>query len=349
MEYSTYTVDDFISDESFQRYCLKPDEQDIHFWTQWKAEHPEMLGKLEEARHFILSLEELNKQKQDITYYHRKQAIRDNLRNAITTTPASKSFSLRTWHLAAASVLIFGCALAAFHLARRGESVSPRIALVTYAEKSTLPGVRERFQLPDGSVVHLNSNSKLRYPRSFDGLNTRDVTLEGEAFFEVTKDATKPFTVHSQNVNTTALGTSFTVRAYTGKPVAVALNTGKVSVTSHTDSLQTDRVLLLPGQGAILPEGSQHLSTFQFDSKEYLAWKDGILYFNNASEQEVIAKLENWYGVEIKKKNKSVKKWEYKGEFHQKNLHEVLMSISFAMDFDYQIDGDTVTIHYKTK
>lgn len=349
MDYSHYTVDDFIADESFQRYCLKQDERDIDFWTGWQTSHPGMQRTLEEARTFILSLEGLNQQTQDIAYYHRKQAIRNKLRAAIATPQRTNVSSLRPWHLAAASVLILVCTLAAFYLVRKDEVLSPKAVALVYSEQSTLPGVRNSFQLPDGSVVYLNAGSRLRYPETFDGLKTRDVILEGEAFFEVVKDATKPFTVHSQGVNTTALGTSFTVRAYTGNPVSVALATGKVSVTHPTDSARVKKVLLLPGQGAELAEGSNQFSTFRFDSKEYLAWKDGTLYFSNAGEQEVIAKLENWFGVEITKENKSTKKWEYTGEFHRKELSEVLTSIGFTMKFDYQVNRDTVILHYKTK
>lgn len=349
MDYSQYTVDDFIADESFQRYCLKQDERDVDFWTGWQATHPGMHRTLEEARNFIISLEGLNQQTQDIAYYHRKQAIRNKLRDAIAKPARTNVSSLRPWHLAAASVLILVCTLAAFYLVRKDEILSPEVATLVYNEQSTLPGVRSNFQLPDGSVVYLNAGSRLRYPETFDGLSTRDVILEGEAFFEVVKNATKPFTVHSQGVNTTALGTSFTVRAYPGNPISVALATGKVSVTHRADPARVNEVLLLPGQGAELAEGSSQFSRFQFDSKEYLAWKDGTLYFSNAGEQEVISRLENWYGVEIMKQNKGTKKWEYTGEFHRKGLSEVLTSIGFTMKFDYQVNRDTVILQYKTK
>jgi ferric-dicitrate binding protein FerR (iron transport regulator) len=193
----------------------------------------------------------------------------------------------------------------------------------------------------------MNANSKLRYPSSFDGQGTRDVELEGEAFFEVAHDPSKPFTVHSKEVNTTAIGTSFNVRSYDNNPVSIALVTGKVKVTTgEVDKAQ--EVFLESGQGAKLSTNGDTFSTFTIDQKE-LSWKDGTLYFYKASEQSVIEKLERWYDVSFVLSNASPKKWGYNGEFKNKTLKEVLMSISYAMDFDYTLKGDTVLINHHVK
>jgi ferric-dicitrate binding protein FerR (iron transport regulator) len=191
------------------------------------------------------------------------------------------------------------------------------------------------------------AKSKLRYPSSFEGQISRDVELEGDAFFDVALVASYPFTVESMDLSTTALGTSFNVRSYDNNPVSIALVTGKVKVSTGTVD-KAQQVFLESGQGARLSTNDGTLSTFTFDHKE-LSWKDGTLYFYKASEQSVIEKLERWYDVSFVLANASPKKWGYNGEFKNKTLKEVLMSISYAMDFDYKIKGDTVLINHHVK
>lgn len=344
MEYNNYSVEDFISDESFQRYCLYQNERDIQFWEHWKKDHPHKQDDIGEAEFIVRSLQTRNINDNVLAYESRKQTIRDRLEDAINQKPLHHSQPWRTLLLSAASVTFFICVIAAIVYTQYDDSVAEK-STVQYLEKVNKPGLRSTFQLADGTIVQLNANSRLRYPASFADLDTRDLELEGEAFFEVAHDPSKPFTVRSGDLKTTALGTSFNVRSYDDHPVSVALVTGKVKVTTGISD-KSQEVFLKSGEGAELSIDDGILSTFTFDRKEYLSWKDGTLYFQQAQENSVVEKLERWYGISIILTNSSPKKWGYNGEFKNKSLKEVLMSISFAMDFDYTIKGDTVLINH---
>jgi ferric-dicitrate binding protein FerR (iron transport regulator) len=346
MDYNNYSVEDFISDESFQRYCLYLNDKDVRFWETWKMNHLHKLDEVEEAEFFVRSLKTRDLVHHGLEYESRKQSIRNRLENAITEKPRAKSHQWKTYFLLAAAVALFICVSAAIVYTKQEEPAIEQVA-VQYIEKVNNRGLRSTFQLGDGTIVQMNANSKLRYPSTFDGQETRDVELEGEAFFDVAHDVSKPFTVQSKDVSTTALGTSFNVRSYDNNPVSIALVNGKVKVsTGAVDKAQ--HVFLESGQGAKLSSNDGTLSTFTFDQKE-LSWKDGTLYFYKASEQSVIEKLERWYDVSFVLANASPKKWGYNGEFKNKTLKEVLMSISYAMDFDYKIKGDTVLINHHVK
>ena len=346
MDYNNYSVEDFISDESFQRYCLYLNDKDVRFWETWKLDHPHKLDEVEEAEFFVRSLKTRDIVSNGMEYETRKEAIRNRLENAISQKPRPHLQQWKPFLLLAAAVTLFICVSTAIVYTRHEKPVAEPVA-VQFIEKVNKRGLRSTFQLPDGTIVQMNANSKLRYPSTFDGQQRRDVELEGEAFFEVAHDALKPFTVHSKELNTTALGTSFNVRSYENNPVSIALVTGKVKVTTGIVS-KSQEVFLESGQGAKLSPNDGTLSTFTFDQKE-LSWKDGTLYFYKASEQHVIERLERWYDVSFVLSNTSPKKWGYNGEFKNKTLKEVLMSISYAMDFDYKIKGDTVVINHHVK
>jgi len=344
MDYLNYRVEDFISDESFQRYCLGKDDEDVRFWKKWKEEHPQKQYEMEEAELFIHSLQTDEVKQNNFDYIVRKQVIRERLKEKIDLRNKQRSIKKNTWFLLAASVTFFICVLAAI-VYNQGIGADAGELEVKYTEKINQPGIRSIIQLSDGTRIHLNSSSRLRYPDTFSELTAREVELEGEAFFEVQRDESKPFVVHSGNLKTTVLGTSFNIRAYHNLPSSVALVTGKVTVSKEIADAGAQEIVLEPGQGATLSLKEGKLSTFEFDNKEFLSWKEGVLYFHNANERTVVEKLERWYGVSVLLLNSPHKKWGYTGEFKNKSLKEVLMSMSFAMDFDYTIKGDSVLIN----
>ena len=108
--------------------------------------------------------------------------------------------------------------------------------LIVFEEHTTVPGVKSHLTLSDGSQVILNSGSELKYLKNFEK-DKRAIFLKGEVFFSVTKDASRPFIVHTLETTTTALGTSFNVRAYKGESIDVSLLTGKVAVNKE-DSME---------------------------------------------------------------------------------------------------------------
>lgn len=194
-------------------------------------------------------------------------------------------------------------------------------------------GNSTRIVLPDSSVVFLQGPSMLRYPQRF-GDGERTVHLTGTGAFEVNGDAHSPFTVVSGKVKTTALGTSFEVRAPEGsQDVKVWLRYGKVVVTRERDSMY-----LKPGD-AVGYAGAAR--TVERAAPE--AYRAGVLYFNRAGLEEVMTKLENYYNIHIVADSALYsRRWEVTGEFAREDPAFVIRNIAFIADVQYRMSGDSL-------
>jgi len=155
------------------------------------------------------------------------------------------------------------------------------------------------IQLSDGTKVWLNSSSKLEYPQTFDTSLPREVSLTGEAFFEVAKAADWPFIVHTGAVKTTVLGTAFNIKAYPGmQNINVSVKHGKVAVSKDNQTLATlesnQELRVALGQNAPTPAEELTLS-----SKVAGKWKEGYLDYEDETIASVIADLERFYGIRV--------------------------------------------------
>lgn len=207
--------------------------------------------------------------------------------------------------------------------------------------KSTSKGLKSTVQLKDGTKVMLNSESSIRYPKYFSD-SARVVYLEGEAFFDVFKDKTRPFIVLSQGVSTTALGTSFNINSYIGS-CKVSLATGKVEV-HHTQVPES--YFLKPGQSLHFELKAGKVTKSIDKNEDDFLWTKGIIAFDNNSFDEVIQKLGRWYNVDFQIENKSnVKK--YTGQFENRSLETILENMSFTLDFNYFIHEKQVKIIFE--
>jgi len=195
--------------------------------------------------------------------------------------------------------------------------------------------------LPDGSAIYLNSGSTLKIPKKF-AADKRTVFLEGEAFFEVTEDKSRPFTIYSGSLSTTALGTSFNVRAYPEEEkLSVALVTGKVKVVNaEIDTFQ----ILIPNEQIIFNTKEQEFKKQAFDIELITGWQKGLLIFQDSDFDEVVEKLERWYGVSFDIQKYPIYQKEYRGKFDNQSLDEVLQVMSFTSGFTYEINDKNVII-----
>lgn len=170
------------------------------------------------------------------------------------------------------------------------------LAAINY-QLSTPKGGTYRVTLPDGTNVWLNAASALRYPAQFTE-DTREVELDGEGYFEVAKDAHRPFLVKSKNQVVRVLGTVFNINAYPDEAqVTTTLVEGAVAVGSQTAITRSSVafVTLKPGQQAAFEDGRIHVT--EVDANDYVAWKDGRFVFYSEPLPLVIKKLERWYDV----------------------------------------------------
>lgn len=211
--------------------------------------------------------------------------------------------------------------------------------------KSNPKGQRAMIYLPDGSTLWLNAQSSIEYEKNFSG-SVRLVHLLGEAYFMVKKDTAKPFIVHAGNTQITALGTAFNVKAYEDDDnVSVSLENGfvKVQKQNHVDQ---SGVLLQPGDVATVPNSDNQILVSNFDPIKNLAWRDGVIYFKDAQFDEVIQKLERWYGVKFYYEKRPSKEWHFSGIFRNEYLENILETLSFGERMQYEFKGNDVQLKF---
>ncbi len=220
---------------------------------------------------------------------------------------------------------------------------------VRYQNKyQTSYGEVKRVTLKDGTSVTLNAASVLSVRKGFDEKN-RVVYLEGEAFFEVEKHTNLPFIVKTGRVDVTALGTSFDVSNFkNASQISVALKEGKVAVNANDRAIKK-RIVLKAGEEAVYDKaypGELKIES-KFDPKERLAWQRQVIYFKNAGMQEVINKLERFYGVDISTQGLKDKHWRLSGEYKGETLKNILESLSFNYGIGFEIEGEKVVLYKK--
>ena len=207
----------------------------------------------------------------------------------------------------------------------------------------TVPaGQRINITLVDGTNVWLNARTSLSYPVKF-GKNNRQVVLDGEAYFDVTKDKSKPFIVQTDNYNVEVLGTQFDVNAYseTGE-FETTLMSGSVKVASASDS--TQKITLKPNNKVFLQDGKLHVTAV--DDYNPYRWKEGLICFKNETFTSIMKDFEKYYGLTIQVKNKNVFKYVYTGKFRQTDgIDYALRVLQKDIKFTYQRDDENQIIY----
>lgn len=189
--------------------------------------------------------------------------------------------------------------------------------------------------LPDGSKVSLNANAKLIHPETFD-TETREVTLEGEAFFEITPDAKKPFLIRTNNVTTEVVGTSFSVNSNTNR-VVVTVVTGKVMLYEDRHSA----IAMIAGEQGIY--GDKVLEKRINTNLNFLAWKTGILTFQNTPLTKVVDDLNRHYHQQIRIAD-TLEHCTLTSTFQHQTLEEILRELQVLFSIEIDRSNDTIIL-----
>ena len=231
---------------------------------------------------------------------------------------------------------------------------------------STRRGSKSKIQLPDGTMVWLNADSKVVYDENFRG-DFREVHLEGEAFFDVVKDKARPFIIHTKAIDIKVLGTAFNVRAYeTERSTETSLFRGEVEVTLHSNPEK--RIVLKPNEkllvnnkipqliaGGNKKKGKLHvtepnitIANVHFEDKDSSAletlWIKNKLVFDAESLEQVAQKIERWYDAKVIINNEELKHMEYSGIFDNESVEQVIEALHITGNFNYKITKNVVTI-----
>jgi ferric-dicitrate binding protein FerR (iron transport regulator) len=191
-------------------------------------------------------------------------------------------------------------------------------------------GTRSMFSLPDGSTGWLNGGSHLEFPAEFKG-KSREVYLEGEAYFDVLSDAKKPFIVNGKQKSVIAHGTTFNVHAYPEDPtMQVTLLKGSVGIYERKNGRLINLADLKPGQMYISYPGTGLNRIENVDADKVVCWKDGMLTFRDEPFSEVVKKINRWYNVDIQIMDEALSSDPYLGTFIDETLDEVLSLLTIT-------------------
>jgi len=266
-DFRLFDISDFVMDEDFIRWVYEKNKEDNDFWNNWLARHPQKNMAVAEARRILESIEmeqkTVNQTEVDNQVQRLLQTITEQEHSDYSIAETHSIHSFRKWWYAAASVIVIASAITIFYFlskpgTRAGEfaytkQVSSRhlVENVNTSEKAIT------IKLPEGSTVQLAPNSRISYANDFDTTSTRDVYLSGEAFFNVTKNPSRPFRVYANEIVSKVVGTSFSVRSFEQDTIIqVTVRTGKVTVYSQT---REKKSASMDKQGAIMVMPNQQL------------------------------------------------------------------------------------------
>ena len=212
--------------------------------------------------------------------------------------------------------------------------------VLTYTEVHVKNGEHKRVILPDGTSVTLNAGSYLRYPREFI-TDVRRIEMNGEAFFEVTRDEEKPFLIHTKDADVKVLGTSFNVKAFDmDEQLTVSVQTGKVQV-----DLPEAMMRLLPDEQFVMDKTKGEFQKRNEDARLSTVWIKGGLYFNRTPIRTVVNELVRMYNRTIEFAP-GAEYYDYiYGEHDNKSLEAVLKSIQYSTDIKYRIENDKIVLY----
>ena len=269
----------------------------------------------------------------------------------------------KKWAVAASVVLIATVALL-ITSTNRTQDLSVKEAKALSNMVTAAKGDRIKSTLPDGTLVWLNGNSRIEYNANF-GKEKREITLIGEAFFDVAHNAAVPLVVHAKGINITVKGTAFNVKAYPeDSKIEASLIRGSIELTLKTAPGQ--KILLHPNEkitvlnDELLPVRRNNASNNN-DGDVYrleelkpeeqsklipeISWVQNKLVFNNEKFEDMIPTLEKWYDVKITVNDEELKQQQFSAVFENETLDQVLYALHFTYNFRYELKDKQVYIY----
>lgn len=244
----------------------------------------------------------------------------------------------RTCRIAAMVAVILCCGIAAYYI--MGDKTTPKSRSQVYSF-SVEPGQKANMRLADGTVVWLNSASRITFDEDYN-INERVVNLDGEAFFDVAKNPGKKFIVKCNGMEVEALGTEFNVKAYPGDSIiTTTLAMGKVKVTYKKQSLT-----LLPKDVATF---SLKRHTIQASKVEDIAvadyWRSGQLVFDGEPLASIAQTIERMYNVKVNLKSEQLKNIRFTGTIQNNSLTNIIHIIGLSYPLTYTVTDSVITIY----
>ena len=273
------------------------------------------------------------------------EPIRERILNNVYARTQRPLISRRCWSIAAVMlILIISGALGWTLFGIQNQNLKSQISNNPIRDIIVTTGMGEhsRVSLPDGTALTLNAQTTVRYNLA-DG--KRQVSIDGEAFFEVARDPEHPFVVSANGMTVTCLGTSFDVRNYSDESTAsVVLRDGKVRVNARDADLTME-----PGSRVLMDRQTLALSKHTVTPSDYTAWLNGEIKFNNQTLEEIAAELSRNYNIDLVITSDELRQERFNGYLGRSSLRNILDVLCLASDMSYHVDNDTTVYIYPRK
>ena len=212
---------------------------------------------------------------------------------------------------------------------------------IRFNELEVPRGGEYKVRLADGTLVYLNSATRMKYPIKFDE-KERKVYLSGEAYFKVAKDPERPFFVEMEGVEVRVYGTSFNVNTHQEGNIQTVLVKGSIGVKVLSSGMES---MIRPGQMAEFKQGNTKVDVKDVNVAVYTDWKDGIFRFENQRLEDILTVLSNWYDVDVFYQTASVKELHFSGYMERyKDVSVILEAITLSTGVTFSIQGKTIIV-----
>jgi transmembrane sensor len=309
-----YNMEDILADEDFLAWYFNENKEQAMKWEQWLAKNPQQQSLVTEAIEFMNSFsgKELSA---NVSQTEEKLRLLNNRINELETPVVRMNSSRKKWWMSAAAAILI---LAGTFTLLKTNSSKP-ILNTTYGQVSS-------NKLPDGSTMILNANSTVKLSKGWEKGKDREVWLDGEAFFKVTKTPEKSrFVVHTGDVDIIVTGTQFNVMHRDSKTI-VLLTEGSVILRT------ADGKELAMKPGDYVEMGSKKIERKEKKEENILAWKDNKMAFDNTSLEEVAHVISNHYGVKVTLADTELMTKSLTGIMPNNNLEVLLKAIEMGTD-----------------
>ena len=365
MEFEKQGIEELLSDESFVNYCKKSSTADIQKWEAFLLENPGQKPIIDAAVYElnsifnILSAQDLAEQESDLLSKLGQSASAPVVQMPLTEEKRTRRFIPLFIKIASVAAVVF----LIFFFKDRLPGLKAEESMKSFTSAN---GERKTLQLPDGSGVTLNGGSKISIPGNY-GSTSRDIYLEGEAFFDVKHNKELPFIVHTPAMDIKAVGTAFNVKAYPcEKTTEASLISGLVEVTLKE---QENRKMLLNKKKKVQwlePTATsqqltaqethnnnevrvitpvQNLTKTESGIIKEVAWTENKLAFYDESFDDIALLLERWYGAKIEFLDNDIRTYRFSGEYEKEELGTILGFLKESKHFNYDIiRGSALTV-----
>ena len=343
--YHEFTSRDFVLDDAFRRWVFEPTERSMTFWHTFLLNHPAQQATVDEAASLLLHLRVSYDDLTDASQQRIGQVLEEaalTQQTEIPVRPLPVHRRLRfVWRVAAS--------LTGLLLLLGGS--------VWYALRSSQKRIHTTFgenrnvTLPDGSTVLLNGNSTLTFTNNWDDDETREVWLDGEGYFKVTKKqrsngqpaAPIKFVTHTPALDITVLGTQFNVNTRRGG-TAVMLVEGRVQLAKPGQTQPGRIIEMKPGQLASTQPNIEKVAVRTEKPQLHTSWTQREFVFENTALSDIVQQLHDTYGVELIVEDAELANRRFTGNLSNQDTETLLTTLSITFDLSVRRDGERIVL-----